>query len=136
MASPISPPSTRRLWTLTKIWAAVRDVPEVAILALLGAGALGMGGYTYYREMWTAAGESFPSIEVRRDPDKQLALTGEPHKPSFFYRIAQWKVDDKGYNIGIFDNRAMPYEHNLPTQGKAHSGARYEPNNSTKSVTM
>ncbi|GLC35078.1 hypothetical protein PLESTB_000551800 [Pleodorina starrii] len=136
MVPPLTPASGRRLWTLTKIWLAVRDVPEVAILAFLGAGALSMAAYTYHREMFTAAGESFPSVEVRRDPEKQLALTGAPHKPSIFYRVAQWKATDTGYNIGVFDNRFMPYEHNLPTQGNVHSSSRYETNTTTKPAAM
>ncbi|KAG2432182.1 hypothetical protein HXX76_009102 [Chlamydomonas incerta] len=134
--APVGPVSGRRLWTLSKIWLSVRDVPEVAVLALLGSGALAMGFYTYYREMWTAAGESFPSVEVRRDPDKQSAVMGSYNNPSLFYRVAQWKHDDKGFNTGVFDNRSRPFEYNLPTQGQVHSGLQYKAESRTQQVGM
>ncbi|KXZ42953.1 hypothetical protein GPECTOR_109g196 [Gonium pectorale] len=128
--------SGRRLWTMAKLWMALRDVPEVGILALLGTGALAMGAYTYGRMMFTPAGESFPSVEVRRDPDKQVAAVAGFHNPSFFYRVAQWKSDDKGFNIGVFDNRYRPFEYNLPTQGTVHSGLQYETGAAAKPAPM
>ncbi|GFR45112.1 hypothetical protein Agub_g6490 [Astrephomene gubernaculifera] len=123
---PTSPYSGRRLWTMAKMWTALRDIPEVAVLAGLAAGAIAMGLYTFHRENFTVSGEAFPSVEVRRDPDKQFAMVEAYRRPSFFYRIAQIKSDDKGYNMGVFDNRTRPFEYNLPTQGTVHSGPRYE----------
>ncbi|PNH09035.1 hypothetical protein TSOC_004368 [Tetrabaena socialis] len=104
----------------------MRDVPEVAALALLGAGALTAGFYTFHREMLTPAGESFPSKEVRRDPDLQVAATASYHNPSLFYRVAQLNTDEWGFNSGIFDNRTRPFEYNFPTQGLVHSGPQHE----------
>lgn len=46
----------------------------------------------------------------------------------------QWKVDDKGYNTGVFDNRARPFEYNLPTKTLAHSGMQYETDVGTRVV--
>ncbi|PNW76501.1 hypothetical protein CHLRE_11g467643v5 [Chlamydomonas reinhardtii] len=129
-------PSGRRLWTLSKVWIAARDVPEVAVLAALCGGALAMGFYTYYREMWTPAGESFPSVEVRRDPEKQTAVMGAYNNRSMFYHVAQWKHDDKGYSMGVFDNRSRPFEYNLPTQGVVHSGPQYETESRTQQIGM
>lgn len=48
---------------------------------------------------------------------------------------AQWNVDDKGYRVGVFDNRTAPFEHNLPTQTRGHSGPQYETSVRTAPVT-
>lgn len=48
--------------------------------------------------------------------------------------MVQLKVDDRGWNTGIFDNRAYPMEYNLPTKTKAHSGPQYETSVGTKVV--
>lgn len=48
--------------------------------------------------------------------------------------LPQWNSDDKGYRVGIFENRTAPFEHNLPTQTKWHSGPQYETNVRTAPV--
>ncbi|KAG2488359.1 hypothetical protein HYH03_013049 [Edaphochlamys debaryana] len=126
MRFPANPPTTRRLWTLTKLWASLRDVPEVAALIGLASFGLTMGGYTYWREMWTPAGEAFPSVLARRDPDLQCAMVEAYHKPSVFERIAKWDTDDKGLRCGVFDNRFRPFEYNLPTHVAWHTSSRSE----------
>lgn len=117
----------RKAWAMTKLWMTVRDVPEVGVLAFLGASVVSMGLYTLSREYTSPAVDSYPSPEIRKDFWKQVAY-GEAFKgkPSLFYRVAQFKVDDMGYNIGIFDNRMRPFEYNLPTSTAAHSSPQFE----------
>ncbi|KXZ51628.1 hypothetical protein GPECTOR_12g592 [Gonium pectorale] len=115
---------------------AIRDAPEVASLGVLLAAAYAGAAYTCHRIYFTPVGASFPSAEVRRDPDKQVAYGALYNQPSLWYKIAQWKSDDKGYNVGIFDNRFRPFEHNLPTQGTVHSAPQYETNTAAKPASM
>ncbi len=49
-----------------------------------------------------------------------------PLKQIVLCRLSQWNIDDKGYRVGVFDNRMAPFEYNLPTQTRGHSGPQYE----------
>lgn len=118
-------PSGRRLWTLTKLWAALRDAPEVGVLAVLLTGGVSMGLYTMRRMYFGPAGDAFPSLEVRKDPELQLLYGAASAQPSIFYKVAQKRLDEGGWNTGVFDNRARPFEYNLPTKtlGQYDTGA-------------
>ncbi|PNW79610.1 hypothetical protein CHLRE_08g359950v5 [Chlamydomonas reinhardtii] len=120
--------SPRRAWALSKLWMALRDFPEVGALVVLVGGAYVGALHTLHRIYFTPAGESFPSAKVRRDPELQVAYGSVLREPSWWYRIARWNSDERGYRVGIFDNRGFPFEHNLPVPGTAHSNPQSETN--------
>lgn len=119
-AIAIGPGAGRRIWTLTKLYAAVRDLPEVAGLFGLVGATLTVGAVMGYRQYFTLAGDQFPSPELRHDMEKQIHYS-EYHqdlKPSILWKVAQWRRDPKDGTIDVgvwpFHNKSWKYDHVPP----------------------
>lgn len=42
--------------------------------------------------------------------------------PALLLTLLQWNSDERGYRVGIFDNRGFPFEHNLPVPVREPAG--------------
>ncbi|MEW5301352.1 MAG: hypothetical protein WDW38_009560 [Sanguina aurantia] len=117
----------RRAWYHFKIWAAVKDMPEVAILAGLVGGVVGLAGYTGYHIYFTPAGGAFPSPATRGDIEKQVdaaARWAEQPWRSPMHRVAESRTGERGYNMrlpGLWSN-SLAAEDASPAEREAARG--------------
>lgn len=114
-----------RTWHSIKLFAALKDMPETALLAGLVGTVVSLAGYTAYRINFTPAGGSFPSADVRHSIEKQLAVS-EVKDHSVLYTVAEKNSSKEGgYDVSapMWSNQTRPYEYNLPTPDQAHTGA-------------
>ncbi|GBF98021.1 hypothetical protein Rsub_11132 [Raphidocelis subcapitata] len=120
-------PATQQISGLARWWARTRDMPEVLLLYGWLGFALSIAGYTTKRVYFNDQAGSYVNVNLRGDPMRQVetARVGmeDPakQKHSVWYYAAQFKVDEKGPNPGIFDNRVRPGQYAKP--GEAGIGA-------------
>jgi len=121
-------PTGRKVWTLAKVYATLRDLPEIIPLAAAVGLVLGAAVYTTRREYFSVVGEHFPTKEQRADMEKQISYGQETIKPSVFWRIAQWNRDARGADIAVwpFSNRVIDGEYENLTHIAPRKGVQAE----------
>jgi len=122
--------SGRKVWTLAKAYAAVKDLPEVVPLFVIVGGALGLAAYTTRREYFTTVGEHFPDPRMRADWEKQVSYGQETQPKGWLWHVAQWKCDPESHSIDVgvwpFSNRAWKYDHANPMHPETKPGVLAE----------
>ncbi|KAJ9516988.1 hypothetical protein QJQ45_027374 [Haematococcus lacustris] len=86
----------QQAWTAAKVYAAVKDLPEVIPLFMAVGAAVGLAVYTTNRVYFSTAGEVFPDKEMRGNMEKQISYGQESIPRSPMWHIAQWKKDSQG----------------------------------------
>lgn len=117
----------QKAWTAAKVYAAVKDLPEVIPLFVAVGAAVGLAAYTTNRVYFSTAGEAFPSKEMRGDMEKQINYGQESIPRSPMWHIAQWKKDSQGgADIAVwpFSNRVYPGEYEAPTHSAPHKSVQ------------
>lgn len=109
--------SGRKAWTIMKLYAAVKDLPEVIPLMALLGGTVVLAGTMTYRQYFTLAGDQFYTPELRRDLEKQVHYSNHHQdiKPSVLWQIAQWRKNrsNNTADVGIwpFSNKVFNFDH-------------------------
>ncbi|KAI8462307.1 MAG: hypothetical protein J3K34DRAFT_527839 [Monoraphidium minutum] len=120
-------PATQHAVKAASWWARTRDMPEVLLLYGWLGFAAGMGIYSAKRVYFNSEAGSYVNINMRGDPMAQVQTAevglqdAAKGKHSLFWHIAQFKVDEDGANVGVFDNRTRPHQYSKP--GAAGVGA-------------
>ncbi|KAF6250388.1 hypothetical protein COO60DRAFT_1647160 [Scenedesmus sp. NREL 46B-D3] len=102
------------------------DYPEVMLLWgwLCFAGCIGV--YSMKKVMLSNKDGAYLNVNLRGDYDKQAEKGMQDYesgKHSLWWRIAQWKVDEGGANIGVlWDNRTRPHQYSKPGEAGLAAG--------------
>eukprot|EP00882_Tetradesmus_deserticola_P001259 GHRQ01001361.1.p2 GENE.GHRQ01001361.1~~GHRQ01001361.1.p2 ORF type:complete len:136 (+),score=44.75 GHRQ01001361.1:202-609(+) len=121
--------AAQKVGRMSKWWFRVRDMPELLVLYGLVGGVFVAGLYSTKRVMLNNTAGAYWDVQMRGNPELQTEAgrTGfeDPAsgKRSMWYHIAQWKVDEKGANIGVlWDNRTRPHQYSKPGEAGLAAG--------------
>jgi len=129
MSAAAGATTARKAWTTAKVYAALRDLPEVLPLFFLVGGVFGLAGYTCRRVYFSVSGEQFVRKDMRNDYEKQISYGQDHRKPSILESVSEWKRDSDGYiDVAVwpFSNATYKGGHNVKCHAPVRKGVQSE----------